>query len=171
MANRYFIADQGASIVWNNAVWNKIGTTLLQNPNSSMDIPGGDVGNISAYSGHNRVDAQGRTSYTGEEEAARYLYGTEVTGVPSLYQRTTLFASFPIDGVLRMWWSNGGSSYRVFVNGLQVITEGQYGSVDVKEWSAPLNVRVGDHVEIEQNMINPLTVNVQVIPFAYNNPG
>lgn len=176
MANKHLLNDYGNTIYYDGEVWNKDGTSLIEEPDASPGV--GDEVNIQGFT-WTEEDAQGKTVYSADELALlenKYFYQTLTQS--SAFE--TMIASVPVDGVLRVGCNNNGAvDSTLKVNGVNVLdftyigTDGNnYPPMRTANNVFAWNVKAGDLVEVSSNSngVNGRFIG-GLIPFAYTNPG
>lgn len=160
MADKYFINDYGSAIWHAGAAWTRTGSSNAQLPDSSLNI--GDIPLIENSITYNVADPQGKVIYPAEEEAVAlnlYLYQSTVSDILS-----TIIASVPTDGVLRCWVEDVGVNIDLYVNGIKL-----YSSGDTQAEAYPINVQVGDLIEVvNSTSAANRACKALIYPFAYS---
>lgn len=165
MANRYFLNDGGDVCFFENQVWTKVGTSMSNVPDASSPA----VLNIAASGPMTYADAQSRNNYTAEEMGVGANKYPIASVAMNAYAWTTIVASVPVSGVFRGWDANERPETQWRVNGIVVAGGSGLNGSFIR--SVPLNVAIGDHIEVYNGWHMSTTGYGFLIPFAYTNPG
>lgn len=168
MADKFFLQDQGDAVWDDGEGYVRVGPSVSDAPNASLDAASGDAGNISSLTGLTVPDPQSRTTYSaGEMVIASQVY-TEVQEDVPPDTWVTIYPSSPVAGVLRAYMSgNYGGIADIKINDITVTSQIGSGVLN----SGAFNIGIGDKVEIH-NPYGPYTIDITtfIVPFVWPQP-